>query len=69
MRAARDFDVPVGQLGFHGRDLEYVVEPGAIELYVGTSAANVVPAGSVTIVADGPAHPPEKAFDGWVTVA
>ena len=63
------FDVPVGQLGFHGRDLEYVVEPGAIELYVGTSAANVVPAGSVTIVADGPAHPPEKAFDGWVTVA
>ena len=62
------FDIPVGQLGFHGRDLEYVVEPGAIELYVGTSAANVVQAGSVTIVADGPAYPAEKAFDGWVTV-
>ena len=63
------FDVPVGQLGFHGRDLEYVVEPGAIELFVGTSSATSSPAGSVTIVADAsPAHAAEKAFDGWVTV-
>jgi beta-glucosidase len=62
------FDVPVGQLGFHGRDLEYVVEPGLVELFVGTSSANVVPAGSATIVADPAGGPPEKAFNGWVTV-
>ena len=46
------FDVPVAQLGFHGLDLDYVVEPGVIELFVGTSSADVLPAGSVTVVAD-----------------
>jgi beta-glucosidase len=62
------FDVPVAQLGFHGRDLEYVVEPGEIELFVGTSSADVVTAGTVTVVADPAAGPPAKAFDGWFTV-
>ena len=53
------------QLGFHGRDLEYVVEPGAIELFVGTSSADVVPAGSVTVVADGPRpHPRRRSTVG-----
>ncbi len=61
------FDVPVGQLGFHGRGLEYVVEPGVLELFVGTSSADLVRAGSVTVAADA-ASPPEKVFDGWVTV-
>jgi beta-glucosidase len=62
------FDVPAGQLGFHGRDLEYVVEPGILEVFVGTSSAELVEAGTVTVVADNEAGPPEKAFDGWVTV-
>jgi beta-glucosidase len=62
------FDVPVAQLGFHGRDLGYVVEPGLIELFVGTSAADLISAGSVTIVDDSAVEPPPKAFDGWVTV-
>ncbi len=62
------FDVPVAQLGFHGRDLDYVVEPGLIELFVGTSSDDLVPAGSVTIMADASAGPPVKAFDGWVTL-
>ncbi|HEX7524825.1 MAG TPA: glycoside hydrolase family 3 N-terminal domain-containing protein [Gaiellaceae bacterium] len=62
------FDVPVAQLGFHGRDLDYVVEPGVVELLVGTSSAELVRAGSVTIVADASVEPPAKAFDGWVTV-
>jgi beta-glucosidase len=62
------FDVPVAQLGFHGRDLDYVVEPGVVELLVGTSSADLVPAGSVTIVEDASVEPPAKAFDGWVTV-
>jgi beta-glucosidase len=62
------FDVPVGQLGFHGRELDYVVEPGVLEVFVGTSSAERVAAGTVTVVADPSAGLPEKAFDGWVTV-
>jgi beta-glucosidase len=62
------FDVPVGQLGFHGVDLDYVVEAGVIELFVGTSSVDLVSAGSVTIVADASAGPPPKVFDGWVTL-
>ena len=39
------FDVPVGQLGFYDRDLEYVVEPGVIEVFVGTASDALVAAG------------------------
>jgi beta-glucosidase len=60
------FSVPAGQLGFHGRDLDYVVEPGRIDVFVGTSSAEVVPVGAVTVVAD--AEEPQKAFDGSVSV-
>jgi beta-glucosidase len=61
------FDVPVGQLGFTGRDLEHVVEPGVVDLFVGTSSADLVAAGSTTVVA-GSGPPPPKLFDGWVTI-
>jgi beta-glucosidase len=60
------FETPVGQLGFHDRDLAYVVEPGEIEVFVGTSSADLVPAGAVTITADGP--PPTKIFEGSVRI-
>ena len=62
------FDVPAAQLGFHGRDLAYVVEPGVVEVFVGTSSTELVNAGTVTLVADPAAGPPDKSFDGWVTV-
>jgi beta-xylosidase len=62
------FTTPVGQLGFYDRSLAYVVEPGEIEVFVGTSSADLVAAGSVTVVADG-AGPPAKLFDGTVTVS
>ncbi|HEY8545814.1 MAG TPA: glycoside hydrolase family 3 N-terminal domain-containing protein, partial [Acidimicrobiales bacterium] len=62
------FTTPVGQLGFHDRRLAYVVEPGELEVLVGTSSAELVPAGSVTVVADPAGRPPEKAFDGTVAV-
>jgi beta-glucosidase len=62
------FDVPVAQLGFHDRGLDYVVEPGAIELFVGTSSAELLAAGSVTVASGDASRPLEKAFDGWVTV-
>jgi beta-glucosidase len=60
------FETPVGQLGFHDRDLAYVVEPGEIEVFVGTSSADLLPAGTVTITADGP--PPAKVFEGSVRI-
>lgn len=62
------FHVPVGQLGFHGRSLTYEVEPGAFELFVGTSSADLLPAGTVTVVADPGGKPPEKMFDGVVSI-
>jgi beta-glucosidase len=62
------FRVPVGQLGFHDRSLAYVVEPGTFELFVGTSSDDLLPAGSVTVVAEPAGTPPEKAFDGTVSI-
>ncbi len=62
------FDVPVGQLGFHGRDLQYVVEPGEIEVFLGTSSADVRTAGSITVVPDPSGLPVEQVFTGKVTV-
>ncbi len=60
------FETPVGQLGFYDRDVAYVFEPGAIEVFVGTSSADLVPAGTVTVTADG--SPPDKVFSGTVSV-
>jgi beta-glucosidase len=44
--------VPVAALGFSGPDLAYVVEPGAVEFFVGRSSADLLPAGTVTVVGD-----------------
>jgi beta-glucosidase len=60
------FHVPVAQLGFYDRGLAYVVEPGVIEVFVGRSSADLLPAGSVTVTLDG--NQPEKAFDGSVSL-
>ena len=60
------FRVPVAQLGFYDRNLTYVVEPGAIEVFLGRSSADTVSVGSVTVVpAD---QKPAKAFHGSVAV-
>lgn len=60
------FDVPIGQLGFHDRTLEYTVEPGVFELFVGTASDALVAAGAVTVE---PGAQAEKAFDGTVRVS
>lgn len=68
-RSARvTFTTPVAQLGFTGHGLDYVVEPGRLDVFVGTSSAQLVAAGSVTVVADG-GPPPIKRFAGTITVA
>jgi beta-xylosidase len=60
------FRVPIAQLGFYDRDLTYVVQPGAIEVFLGQSSAETVMVGTVTVV---PAEEmPAKAFHGSVTV-
>ncbi len=62
------FHLPVGQLGFYDRDLKYVVEPGSIEVLVGTSSADLQVAGSFTVVPDPDGGPVVKEFDGSSTV-
>jgi beta-glucosidase len=59
------FDIPVAQLGFYDAGLRYVVEAGEIEIFVGTSSADLVAAGTVTVEGGGPV---DKAFDGTRTV-
>ncbi|HEX6673488.1 MAG TPA: glycoside hydrolase family 3 N-terminal domain-containing protein [Actinomycetes bacterium] len=63
------FEVPAAQVGFHGHDLSYVVEPGVLEVLVGSSSRDLVEAGSVTIVPDPSGRPPVKAFDGSITIS
>jgi beta-glucosidase len=62
------FETPVGQLGFHDRDLGYVVEPGRFDVFVGPSSADLVEVGSVTVTPDATGRPPDKMYDGSVTI-
>jgi beta-glucosidase len=55
------FTVPAAQLGFHGLDLAYVVEPGIVEFLVGASADSLILAGAVELL---PGAPVAKAFTG-----
>ena len=59
----------MGQIGFYDRSLAYVVEPGVVEVFVGTSSNDLVEAGSVRVVADPSGARVEKAFDGSVTLS
>ena len=63
------FETPVGQLGFYDRDLTYVVEPGVIEVFVGSSSAELVAVGAVTVTRDPSGRPPDKLYDGTVTIS
>ncbi len=60
------FQVPIAQVGFYDRELRYVVEPGDIQVFIGTSSESLIDAGTIT-VPDGHVGL-AKAFDGSVTV-
>ena len=62
------FQLPVGQLGFYDREMQYVVEPGVIEVFVGTSARDLVPAGTFTVAPDPAGLRVVKVFDGSVSI-
>jgi beta-glucosidase len=62
------FAVPVRQLGFYDRNLRYVVEPGEIEVHVGTSAVALSHAGSFEIVTHDGAVEVEQSFASRVVV-
>ena len=61
-------EVPVAELGFTGPDLRYVVEPGAIDVFLGTDAATLTEVGTATIVVSDPAGTARPSSDGAVTV-
>jgi beta-glucosidase len=67
-RTSVRFHVPTGQLGFYDRDMNYTVETGDIEVYVGFSAGAHTHAGTFTVTGD--AHRPKvrKAYTGTVSV-
>ncbi|MFD0787261.1 glycoside hydrolase family 3 C-terminal domain-containing protein, partial [Micromonospora azadirachtae] len=67
-RVAVRFGLPTGQLGFYDRELHYTVEPGEIEVYVGFSADDRVPAGRFVIRADPDRPVTPKVFAGTTEV-
>jgi beta-glucosidase len=64
------FHVPVAQLGHYGRDLTYEVPTGALTVLLGTSSdpADLVEAGTVTVLPAPAGRAPSKVLDGSVEV-
>ncbi len=67
-RAAVRFHVPTGQLGFYGRDMNYTVETGHIEVYVGFSSDAHTHVGAFTITGDADRPQVQKVYTGTAGV-
>jgi beta-glucosidase len=63
------FTLPVAQVGFHDRTMRSVVEPGEIEVYIGTSLTDLQRAGSFTIIAKASSVEVRKVFEGTVAIS
>jgi beta-glucosidase len=50
--ATVDFEIAVDDLGFHDRSMRYVVEPGEVDFFVGSSADQLTAVGTVTVKGD-----------------
>jgi beta-glucosidase len=59
------FEVPTTRLAFSDRSLRRVVEPGDVELWVGTSASRLQ---QVTTTLVGKVHPVTTDSPRWTTV-
>jgi beta-glucosidase len=63
------FNLAASQLAFHDRDMRYVVEPGTIEVMIGSSSQDIRLSGAFTIVGDTTEIQPEnKVFTTPVSV-
>jgi beta-glucosidase len=62
------FRIPVNQLGFYNLDQQFVVEPGAVDVMVGTSSQDIHCNGSFAIVGEKAAIA-EKVFFSTNTVS
>jgi len=62
------FQLPIAQLGYHNGDGAYIVEPGSIEVFIGTSSADLTEVGSLSIVPGQGDGEVAKAYDGTVSV-
>jgi beta-glucosidase len=56
------FSLPVNLLGFYDRDKSFVVEPGSVEIMIGSSSADIHCVGSVEIAGDKTDISDSKAF-------
>ncbi|WP_211593047.1 glycoside hydrolase family 3 N-terminal domain-containing protein [Microbispora sp. H10836] len=67
-RTAIRFRLPTGQLGFYNRNMDYAIETGHIEVYVGFSSSALTPAGTFAITGDADRAEVRKAYTGAVDV-
>jgi beta-glucosidase len=63
------FGLAVNQLGFHDLNMKYVVEPGAIELMIGSSSADIRAKGEFAIAGDVTDISQQKVFFSTVTLS
>src|SRR5690606_25924237 len=62
------FTLATGQLGFYDRGLRYIVEPGEIEVHVGTAVDRLRHAGNFSITTADGAVEVAKAFDADIEI-
>ncbi len=65
-QARVEFSIPTTRLAFSDRDYRRVVEPGAVEFYVGASSGDHGPAGTVELIGD--VHPVTTEDSRYTTV-
>lgn len=63
------FSLAVNQLGFYNSDLTYIVEPGAIDVMIGSSSADIRAQGSFSIAGEVTDVGQQKVFFSRVNVA
>jgi beta-glucosidase len=63
------FTIHAGQLGFYDRQLRYVIEPGDIEVHIGTSVTQLCHVGTFTIATTNGAVEIDKVFDARVRLS
>jgi beta-glucosidase len=63
------FTLFVNQLGFYNLEMDYVVEPGTIELMIGTSSEDIHLRTQIEIVGDVTEISKEKVYFSEATIA